>query len=393
LLARLDAGPRYRVGLVAFSDQAHVLAKVGSSPAELERAQRALLSQFPRYLRGTNFGDAVATAQLALQPESNGAALGPPAGTAQSILLLSDGAPTLPPHGDRARQHALYAATAAGAAGIRLFTFDLSRDATGSSSVLAEMASRSGGRFERLERPGDAIARLRRTDLSGLDQVRVVNETNGAPARALRTFPDGSFDGFVEVAPGRNRIVFRATTTDGRSAEAERIVVRTGSGDAAALVRELRKRTRETELWAEMERERRTQKLVGRPKRGSSSSAALASAAAISPSASSDRSRSVASRSALPAISRQAIAAISTLRRRRRIALASVSGRPPRSSDATTSAASIGAGSSSRANSASVWRCSVSSTKSLTASTRAADSPDASGSSPGRSAIRSAALR
>jgi hypothetical protein len=261
LLARLDAGPRYRVGLVAFSDQAHVLAKVGSSPAELERAQRALLSQFPRYLRGTNFGDAVATAQLALQPESNGAALGPPAGTAQSILLLSDGAPTLPPHGDRARQHALYAATAAGAAGIRLFTFDLSRDATGGSSVLAEMASRSGGRFERLERPGDAIARLRRTDLSGLDQVRVVNETNGAPARALRTFPDGSFDGFVEVAPGRNRIVFRATTTDGRSAEAERIVVRTGSGDAAALVRELRKRTRETELWAEMERERRTQKL------------------------------------------------------------------------------------------------------------------------------------
>jgi len=42
------------------------------------------------------------------------------------------------------------------------------------------------------------------------------------------------------------------------------VVVRTGSstpGDAAALVGELRKRTRETELWAEMERERRTQKL------------------------------------------------------------------------------------------------------------------------------------
>ena len=130
--------------------------------------------------------------------------------------------------------------------------------------MLAEIAARSGGRFERLERPGDAIAELRRTDLAGLETLRVVNETTGAAARALRTFPDGSFDGFVEVAPGRNRIVFRATTSDGKSASAERVVVRSGSStpaDAAALVRELRKRTRETELWAEMERERRTQKL------------------------------------------------------------------------------------------------------------------------------------
>lgn len=264
LLERLEAGPRYRVGLVAFSDTAQVLAKVGSSAAELDAALDALPKDLSRHLRGTNFGDAVATAQLALQPETNGVAQGPPAGTAQSILLLTDGVPTLPPHGDRARQHALYAASAAGAAGIRLFTFDLSRDAKGGSPVLAEMAARSDGRFQRLARPGDAIAELRRTDLAGLEEVRVVNETTGAPARALRTFPDGTFDGFVEVAPGRNRIVFRATTSDGASAVAERMVVRTGGAgpaDAAALMRELRKRTRETELWAEMERERRTQKL------------------------------------------------------------------------------------------------------------------------------------
>jgi hypothetical protein len=264
LLARLAPGPAMRVGLVAFSDRAQLVAPVGSSAAALEAALGGITRDFPRFLRGTNFGDAIATAQLALQPETAGLPGTPRAGTDQSILLLSDGVPTLPPHGDRARQHALWAATAAGAAGIRIYAFDLSNEPAPNAPVLAEMASRSDGRFERLARPGDAIARLRRTDLAGLASLRVANATTGAPARALRTFPDGTFDAFVELGPGRNRIVFEATTTSGGKATAERVVTRAGAAgpdDAAGLVRELRRRTRETELWAEMERQRRTQKL------------------------------------------------------------------------------------------------------------------------------------
>jgi hypothetical protein len=188
---------------------------------------------------------------------------GPPAGRDQSILLLSDGKPTLPPHGDRARQHALYATAAAAAAGIRVFPFELSRAGDG-RSVMAEIAARSGGRFERLERPGDAIARLRRTDLVGLAELRIANATTGEAARALRTFPDGSFDAFVELAPGANRIAIEAITSDGRSARAERTVSRAdaaGPPDAQrALLDELRRRTRETELWVEIERERRAPK-------------------------------------------------------------------------------------------------------------------------------------
>jgi hypothetical protein len=200
-----------------------------------------------------------------LQPESARGRTGPPAGRDQSILLLSDGSPTLPPHGDRARQHALYAASAAAAAGIRVFPFELSR-AADEAGVLEEIAARSGGRFERLERPGDAIARLRRTDLAGLEDLRITNATTGAPARALRTFPDGSFDAFVELAPGVNRIRIEVRTTNGRTAADERIVTRTTEADVeaaekAALLEELRRRTRETELWAEMERERRAPKL------------------------------------------------------------------------------------------------------------------------------------
>jgi hypothetical protein len=264
LLARLETGARYRVGLVAFSDRARLLAPVGSNAQALGDAFAALREDFHRDLGGTNFGDAIATAQLALQPESDGAASAPPAGTDQSILFLSDGEPTLPPHGDRARQHALYAASAAGAAGIRIFAFDLAREQKAGPVVLAEMAARSDGRLEVLDRPGDAIARLRRTDLAGLADLRIVNETTGAAARALRTFPDGSFDAFVELATGRNHIVLRAETTTGARAVAERWIVRAAGAaaspaEAAALIGELRKRTRETELWAAMERERRTQ--------------------------------------------------------------------------------------------------------------------------------------
>jgi hypothetical protein len=265
LLARLDTGTRYRVGLVAFSNEARVLAPVGSHPQALAEALEALRENFHRDLGGTNFGDAIAAAQRALQPESN-ESVGAPAGADQSILFLSDGAPTLPPHGDQARQHALYAASAAAAAGIRIFSFDLSREQPSGPNVLAEMAARSDGRFEVLERPGDAIARLRRTDLVGLAELRVVNETTGSAARALRTFPDGAFDAFVELAPGRNHIVFRATTTRGESAVAERWIDRAAGAaptpaESAALIQELRKRTRETQLWAEMEHKRRTQNI------------------------------------------------------------------------------------------------------------------------------------
>lgn len=266
LITRLESGGgRHRIGIVVFSDRARTVAELGASRAALDAALGEIRDTFYRELRGTNFGDAIGVAQLMLQPDSAQGRTGPPAGRDQAILLLSDGAPTLPPHGDRARQHALYAASAAAAAGIRVFPFELSRTA-GRAGVLEEIAARSGGRFERLERPGDAIARLRRTDLAGLEELRITNATTGAPARALRTFPDGSFDAFVELAPGANRIEIRVRTTNGRSAADERVVTRTteAAGDAAgkaALLEELRRRTRETEIWAQMERERRAPKL------------------------------------------------------------------------------------------------------------------------------------
>jgi hypothetical protein len=163
------------------------------------------------------------------------------------------------------RQHALWSAGAAAGAGIRVHAFALGEQARPGLDVFAELAARTGGRFERLERAGDAIARLPRTDLVGLEALRIVNLTTGRPARALRTFPDGKFDAFVELARGANRLRVEGAASDGARAAADRVVfhepLRPDPEGAQALLEELRRRTREIELRAEMERTRRVRAL------------------------------------------------------------------------------------------------------------------------------------
>ena len=268
LLDRIDLG-RDRVALVVFSDAAEIVAPLGRPRPVLDAALDEIAADPERWLRGTNFGAAIAEAQSALgdtdESLSRIAAADEPAGRRRSILFLSDGEPTLPAGLTMPREHALWSAHAAAAAGIRIHAFALGETARPGLDVFGEIATISGGRFERLAEAGDAISRLPQTDLVGLAELHVVNETTGRPARALRTFPDGRFDGFVELAPGRNRLRVDAVASDGARASARRAVVR---ADAApdprrteALLDELRRRTREVELRTEMERTRRVRSL------------------------------------------------------------------------------------------------------------------------------------
>jgi hypothetical protein len=269
LIQRLD--PRvFRIGIVVFSDTARIAAPLGSPHGRLTGALREVRLGFFRELRGTNFGDAIQLAHAELAPDNSEEGEARPADPdrERSILFLSDGAPTLPVHADRAEKHALQAARAAAADGIRLYSFALGSEAVEALEVYRRMAVSSGGRFEKIARPADAIARLRRVDLADLEELRVVNRSNQRPARALRVFPDGSFDGFVELAPGKNQLEFAATARDGSQVSIGREVTRladAGEGSdrerAQALLKELRRRTRETELWAELEQGRSSQRL------------------------------------------------------------------------------------------------------------------------------------
>ena len=268
LLDRIDLG-RDRVALVVFSDDAEIVAPLGRPRPVLDAALEEIADHPERWLRGTNFGAAIAEAQAALgdtvESLSRIEDADEPDGRRRSILFLSDGEPTLPAGREMPRQHALWSAHAAAAAGIRIHAFALGETARPGLDVFGEIAALSGGRFERLAEAGDAIARLPQTDLVGLAELRIVNETTGRPARALRTFPDGRFDGFVELAPGANRLRVDAVASDGARATTERTIVRAGAAPdprrAETLLDELRRRTREVELRAEMERTRRVRSL------------------------------------------------------------------------------------------------------------------------------------
>lgn len=273
LIGRLDPAA-FRVGIVAFSDGARVVAPLGTPAPGLRAALARLRREFWRDLRGTNFAAAIRAATEELAPP-DADARAPTPGTAppvgggprvRSLLLLSDGVPTLPPHGDRPQQFAIEAAQDAALAGIRIYAYALGAEAAPGLDVFRAVAATTGGRFERIERPADAIARLRGVDLARLASLDIVNETTGQEARALRTFPDGSFDAFLPLEPGTNRLRVLAVAADGTRAVARReIAFRPPAGgdlsealraEQRALLDELRRRTREVELWAEIERGR-----------------------------------------------------------------------------------------------------------------------------------------
>lgn len=256
LIDRLDSR-RFRVGLVVFSDEAHWAAPLGSTPVALRKALAAVRIAAPDYLRGTNLAAAVELATEALAPED-----APPSAREKIIVLLTDGRPTLPIRGGPAF-HAMRAAREAGMRGIRVHPVAIGPRALEAEDVLLEMARWSEGRLHRIESPADVAAQLRRLDLVGLVSLEIRNVTSGESARAVRTFPDGSFDGFVQLAVGVNRLRVQAERKDGRKLVVERMVVlrsRGGSGDSALQERRLealRRRTRELEMWAEIERRRR----------------------------------------------------------------------------------------------------------------------------------------
>ncbi len=274
LVARLDPG-RFRVGIVTFADDARELAPIGSSREELDRALDTILYDFHSSQVGTHFGAAVSRAHNMLV-----AADGGPADRLRSIVFLTDGAPTRPVHGDRAERYAVRAAIDAGYDGIRLFAFAIGPEAEAGIAVMENMTTWTAGRVESVKSPARVVSRLRHLDLVGLADLAVSNQTTGEEARALRAFPDGSFDGFVSLAPGRNRLVFEARDADGGSHRIEREISyqpgvkrdsKEGSspsvgsaGDPpgegeAALLEALRQRTAELEAWADVEARRAQQ--------------------------------------------------------------------------------------------------------------------------------------
>ena len=211
---------RTRIGIVSFSDGASILAPLGSDRARIDSALKQLDQAFGA--GATDMGRAIYRgAEALLAGRSPGAAP-----RRMTLLVLSDGWPTSPVSEKMAAQAALQAAIESAKSGIRIDAFGLGLESAGrqETDVYAQIASRTGGRYRPLAKPALVIDELPKIDLADVAGIELTNATTGAPGRAVRRRPDGSFDGFVLLAPGENKIRVTARDDAGASRSSERTV-------------------------------------------------------------------------------------------------------------------------------------------------------------------------
>lgn len=245
LLEQLD-WQRTRMGLVTFHGGAELVTPLGARQAELRTALRAIEMEPGIAGNGTDFRAAIETALEAfadapLRTDWDGA-------IQRSLLFLSDGTPTLPGFGGRPARKALEAAAHARRDGVRIHAFALGPEVQAHAGIYRELARRTGGHLTRVARPAEIVAWLPRVNLADVADISMANLTSGRSGRAIRTFADGSFEGYVPLVRGANRLRVTARGSRGHERSVERSVH--FEPPAAASTREKEQRQEEQQRFA-----------------------------------------------------------------------------------------------------------------------------------------------
>lgn len=242
-----------RMGLVTFGRSERVLARVGSSREELLAALDSIPDRPER--GGTYFYGAIIASIKVFQTAP------PASGTRyRSIVFLSDGLPNRPPPEYFAQKAAVRAAQHAGRDHIHIYSFALGPRVAEKPQVFIDIASASHGQLLLVENPGEVVDFAPHLSLTGIREVALLNVTTGQAGRAVRMFPDGSFDGFVPLQPGMNTIRLTAVGEAGAEAVVEhRVRFEKSSSDSAegrariaALLKELELRSIQMRLAEEV---------------------------------------------------------------------------------------------------------------------------------------------
>jgi hypothetical protein len=244
LIERLDPNTT-RMGLVSFGMNAKLEAPLGSSRADLLAALDAIPPE-PRggtYMYGALDEAISALASVPVPPGER---------RQRQILLFSDGIATAPEPARAAQATAVHAARNAARANARISAFALGPAAAAGSRQFEEIARANGGELVVLDSPADVVEFVPYMSFTRVARVALENATTREPGRAVRLFPDGTFDGFAPLAPGRNELRLTVTSEGGASATVTRWVsFEKGLPDPEALARfkrMLEVRALETEL-------------------------------------------------------------------------------------------------------------------------------------------------
>ena len=229
-----------RVGLITFSGRTKRYAKVGD-PARATRALGKIRARV--HGSGTNLAKAIRHADKLLRraPSIDEE-------RQKIIIVLSDGLPTQPAPAIYAKRSAILAAEKARKHGIQIFGLALGPQAA-DVNVLRVLAEHTQGGFIALQQPKSTLGIV--PAVSGdiaLSKVRVRNLTASQSGRAVRLFPDGTFDALLPVRAGENKIEIQVALEAGGSATFHRIIDFALDETAGDLLTRLRERTVETEL-------------------------------------------------------------------------------------------------------------------------------------------------
>ncbi len=226
-----------RVGLVTFSgavdpathlqrspDQknAELQVPLGSDFARTEQALASVLARGPNGATDFSAGIRLATRELA----GLTGAVSAPSAAQKVMLFLTDGTPSFPVGRDDVEdagdlEAAVSAARLARAAGIRVNTYALGTNALGRPVGTTEVARVTLGSFTPVLEPGAIVAALQAVNFANVDDVAVVNLSLREDTPDVRLNPDGTFQAFVPVRVGPNRVLVNAVATDGSVANVE----------------------------------------------------------------------------------------------------------------------------------------------------------------------------
>jgi uncharacterized protein YegL len=256
LIAMLDSESS-RAGIITFAGEARLATRVGH-PAAAVAALNEL--EIPNTGGGTDMAAALGLALRALGEASQQTATA----RHQSIFVLSDGLPTDPAPAANAKRMALQYADRARDAGVRLHAFAFGPKAAG-RTFFEQVARRTGGEFlwiDDLSELSDQLPYLVPYTLApGLEAVMIENLSTHASARAVRVFPDGSFDAYLPLASGANRIEVIAMVAGGGEVRETRTVFyekpEVPTKDELEAAAELRDRLRNRRLESQLAAEAR----------------------------------------------------------------------------------------------------------------------------------------
>ncbi len=192
-----------RLGLVTFGTLARVEAELGEAGYALD-----MLDHVRRHTNQprTSISRAIRTGLKLLNRERLAAE------GERSLIIFSDGVATEPGPPIHARRASLRLADRAAEEGVSIHAFSFG--GSHGTDLLREVATRTGGTVIAVRRRED-FENMFRWQTSELTDVAFTNGANNAAGVAVRVFSDGSFDGFVPLAPGRNFIDVTGTFASG----------------------------------------------------------------------------------------------------------------------------------------------------------------------------------